>query len=388
MAKATLQKKKNITIETKLYMALELSEDKWKVGFSDGDMERIRVVSMDAGDREALKEAIRRAKEKYKMGEEVEIVSCYEAGRDGFWIHRYLQSVGINNKVFDSSSIEVDRRAKRAKTDKLDARNLTRLLIRHCRGEKNAGRVLRVPGPQDEDDRHVHRERERLKKERTGHINRIRSLLKTQGKKLGPRKAMSMKSFDRLQIWDGTPLPEHLKSQLKHEVERLELVEKQLKEIAKKQRELMKKNDTKKMKQVNILTGLRGVGPISAWILVMEFFGWREFKNRKQVGSLAGLTGTPSDSGATVRELGISKAGNRLVRYVMIELAWAWLRFQPASHLSQWFLKRYGSGGKRMRKIGIVALARKLLIALWKLAEFGQVPEGAIFNGEKYSSAA
>lgn len=383
MAKAALQKKNNSTIETKLYMALELSKLKWKIGFSDGELERIRVVSIEAGDREAMKEAIMRAKEKYGMGDEVEIVSCYEAGRDGFWIHRQLKSMGINNKVFDSSSIEVNRRARRAKSDKMDARSLTRLLIRHCMGDKRAGKVVNVPSAKDEDDRNLHRGRERLVKERTRHINRIRSLLETQGIKLGPWKDISLAKVDELRIWDGTPLPESLKAQIKNEFERLELVEKQLREVHVKQREQMKKNETDKMKMINLLTDLRGVGPISAWILVMEFFGWRNFHNRRQVGSAAGMTGTPYDSGNKSRELGISKAGNRRIRAVMIELAWSWLRFQPESALSRWFFERFAEGGKRMRKIGIVALARKLLIALWKLVGTGLVPEGAVFQGKR-----
>jgi transposase len=371
-----------------LYMAMELSSSKWKLGFSKGTGHKVREVNVPAGNLDGLQVAVSRAKKKFKTPDDARVVSCFEAGRDGFWIHRFLESVGIENNVVDSSSIEVKRRSRRKKTDRLDVRKLLSMLIRYQSGEKDVWSVVHVPSVEDEDERRLHRERGRLKKERTAHINRIRSLLVTQGIQLGKWRNYSPETLEEARLWDGSPLPEGLKSDLEREWERLTLVEKQIRQVEEKQGECVRSKATSKMEQVELLMRLNGVGIVTAWVLVMEFFGWRKFKNRRQVGSLAGLTGTPFESGGTEREQGISKAGNKLVRTLMIELAWGWLRFQPNSKLTRWYNTRFSKGGKRMRRVGIVALARRLLVDLWRYLEHGIVPEGVIFKGEKRGLAA
>ena len=311
-----------------------------------------------------------------KLDEKVAIYSCYEAGRDGFWLHRFLQSKGINNIVVDSSSIEVSRRFRRVKTDRVDVGKLMDMLIRYQNGEQKLWSVLHVPSVKQEDDRRVHREIERLKKERTSHSNRIRSLLVLHGIDIKVGRNF-LHALVHVKQWDGKGLSAHQVAEIRREHERYELINKQLKQLSdQKAKQLEEQNE--QAKQIKQLMMLKGIGPISSWNLVYEFFGWRRFKNVKQVGAASGLVPTPYASGDSSIEQGISKAGNRRVRTLMIELSWYWLRYQPDSYLSRWFQQRFGPNGKRMRRVGIVALARKLLVALWKFLEKGLVPEGAI----------
>jgi len=298
------------------------------------------------------------------------------AGRDGFWLHRYLIRVGIENVVVDSSSIEVNRRRRRAKTDRIDADKLLSLLIRHHQGEWGIWSVVNVPCVEAEDARRLHRELERLKRERLGHSNRIQGLLITQGSRLEPG-ADFLARLERVTSWDGSALPADLKAELVREYERLKLVRDQIKTLKRTRRERLKDPQNDWQRQVLMLMALGAIGPDSAWLFVTEFYGWRDFRNGKQVGALAGLTGMPYSSGDSARDQGISKAGNRRVRAMAIEIAWLWLRWQPESALSQWFNERFAQGGKRMRRIGIVALARRLLVALWRYLEDGVMPEGA-----------
>jgi transposase len=308
-------------------------------------------------------------------------VSCYEAGRDGFWLHRYLQSRGIDNVVVDSASLEVDRRLRRAKTDRIDAGKLLRMLIRYHGGEKQLWRVVRVPTWEDEDARHLNRELESLKRERTRHRNRIHGILMQQGLRLpNPSKKRFIKDLEALRTWDGQELPGGMKARLVRVYQQLRLVEDQISTLAKEKRDQLKEAGNVKMRQVAQLLRLPGIGPVSSWTFVMEFFGWRRFRNRREVAALAGLTPTPYDSGRRLREQGISKAGNRRIRTLAIEIAWAWLRYQPRSKLSQWFSERFAGGGTRMRRIGIVAVARRLLIDLWRFLEYGVVSEGALLT--------
>jgi transposase len=304
------------------------------------------------------------------------VFSCYEAGRDGFWLHRFLHEHGINNAIVDSSSIEVNRRARRAKADSLDAVSLVGLLVRYREGESTVWRTVTVPDPADEDQRHLHRELDQLRSERTDHTNRVGGLLAAIGIKT-KSKCASPDDLETLRQWNGEPVPEGLKRRLVHELERMELLTRQIKALEIEQAELIRDDQTRHVDKVRTLMGLKGVGQTSATILVYEFFGWRRFANRREVGALAGLTPTPYQSGESNHEQGISKAGNVWVRWIMTELAWSWLRFQPKSPLSQWYLRRFGSGTSRMRRTGIVALARKLLIALWRYVEQGEMPEGA-----------
>ena len=357
-----------------LFIAFELSDKKWKLALSDGDKKR--MVTIDAGDLVALGEVIAKAKARFGMPEDVSIVSCYEAGRDGFWLHRYLIHCGVANMVVDASSIEVSRRARRAKTDRIDAEQLLRLLIRHHNGDKRVWSVVHVPSVEEEDARRLNRELERLKKERTGHRNRIQSLLVSQGVRLKPRHDL-LERLEQARLWDGSALPPDLQAEVRREEERLRLVDQQIRALEAEQVQRLEAAALPCHHQIVQLMHLRGIGLTSAWVFVMEYFGWRQFTNRKEVAALAGLTPMPYASGDSYREQGISKAGNRRIRTLMIQIAWSWLRYQPHSALSVWFNTRFAQGGKRMRRIGIVALARRLLIALWRYLQSGVIPEGA-----------
>jgi transposase len=361
-----------ITKAAVLYMAFELSNTKWKIRFSNGEKRRNKTI--EAGDLAALSEELIKTKKHFQLPEDVQIYSCYEAGRDGFWIDRHLQQIGVTNYVVDSSSILVDRRAKNAKTDRLDVEKLLMMLIRYVNGEQKIWRIVRVPTVEQEDIRRMNRERQRLLKEKTGHSNRIKSLLVTQGLKMhiGPK---FVQTLDQVELWDGSKLQPHLKKEIIREYERYATIVNQLKALEGDKQEFLESGH-EQAKQIHELQRLKGVGPVSSMTLVNEYF-YRNFKNVKQVGSGGGLAPTPFSSGDTQKEQGINKAGVGRVRTTMVELSWCWLRYQPESSLSLWFMKRFGSGGKRMRKIGIVALARKLLIALWKYLKKGIVPEGA-----------
>ena len=355
-----------------LYMSMELSDKTWRLAFGDGAHQG--QVGIESADIAGLSEQVDRAKRKWGLAEPVRVVSCYEAGRDGFWLHHQLAQLGIENRVVDAASIEVSRRARRAKTDRLDAQALLEKLIRYEHGERRVWRVVRVPTPEWEDLRQLHRERGQLLSEQTRHRNRLSSKLIAQGLRLAP-DGRFLQRLEQAKLFDGRPLPEHLKAGLKREWARLQVVGAQLKAVEGSIRALIK--DSEPLKAVRLLMLLTGVGWVGAWMLVLEVFGWREMANRRQLASLCGLVPSPYNSGTQVRDQGISKAGNRRVRALMIQLAWLWLRYQPGSKHSRWFQERFGGGGKRQRRIGIVALARRLLIDLWRFVEAGVVPEGA-----------
>jgi transposase len=255
--------------------------------------------------------------------------------------------------------------------------------MRYHWGELLAWRVVRVPSVEEEDGRHLHRELEVLRKERTMHRNRMKGLLIQHGIAIkNPSSKRFLEELESLRTWDGEPLPLDLKARIVREYERLKDVEGQIYILRKERQSRLENAQESCMRKVIQLTGLRGVGVQSSWKFVQEFFGWREFKNRKELASLAGLTPTPYDSGGSQREQGISKAGNKRIRTLAVEMSWVWLRFQPQSKLSRWYMERFGSGGKRMRRIGIVAMARKLLIDLWRYLEHGVIPEGAVLRKE------
>jgi transposase len=363
-----------------LYLSFELGSAEWKLAFTVGRGEKPRLRTLAAGDLRGVEQEIERARQRWGLSKGGRVVSCYEAGRDGFWLHRFLLSLGVENLVVDSSSIEVNRRSRRAKTDRLDAQKLLVMLIRHDLGEE--GRVfsvVRVPSVEQEAERQLHRDWEELKKERTLHRNRIQSLLACHGifLKLGSGFG---KCLENLTLWDGSAAPAKLRERLEREWKRLELVESQIRELTQQKKEEVSAASSASVQQIQKLATLKGIGLTSAWVFVCEFFGWREFRNRREVGSLAGLVPMPYQSGSSNREQGISKAGNVRLRTMSIEIAWSWLRWQPESRLSLWFRERYGPGQRRSRRVGIVALARKLLVALWRFLEFGEVPEGAILK--------
>lgn len=359
-----------------LYLAFELGNEEWKLGFTIGPGQSPRRRVIEAGDLAALGWEIGQAKKHFGLAEATAVLSCYEAGRDGFWLHRYLVAAGIENLVVDSASIEVNRRAKRAKTDRLDVRKLVSLLIRHEGGEKKVWSVVHVPSVEAEDKRHLHRELASLKADRTRHTNRIKGLLVGQGVRM-PVGGDFLERLERVRLWDGSPLPPGLRCRLECEYAGWQFVDGQIQELEAQRAELLRTSSDPSVEQVRQLLRLRAIGQNSAWLFVMEFFGWREFRNRREVGSLAGLTATPYQSGDESHEQGISKAGNRPMRAMAVEIAWAWLRYQPHSELSLWFVRRFAHGSKRVRKIGIVALARKLLVAFWRYLAFGEMPAGA-----------
>jgi len=358
----------------RLYIALELSKKKWKIAFGNGFKQRLKTI--EGGNFEQFEKELEKSKNHFKMAEGIPVYCCYEAGRDGFWIDRYLSSLGIKNSVVDSSSIEVNRRARRAKTDRLDASKLLTMLIRYINGETKLWSVLRVPNEEDEDARRLHREIDRLKKERTAHTNRIKSLLALHGPFSIQIRGSFLKDIEKVVTWNGKALPARVKEEIIREYQRYEIIQQQLQKLEQEKREVLKE-EGKSQEKVWKLQLLKGIGPVSSWVLVYEFFGWRVFKNGKEVGASAGLAPTPYNSGDSRSEQGISKSGNRRVRALMIEIAWYWLFHQPESTLSKWFVEKFGPGSKRMRRVGIVALARKLLIALWKYLEQGIMPEGA-----------
>jgi transposase len=359
-----------------LYIGFELSRKKWKLAFSDGHSTRIRTTTVPARDWAAVSREVELARRRLGLPETVPLRSCYEIGRESFWLHRALVERGIENVVVDAASIEVNRREKRAKTDRMDAEKLVRQLIRHWRGER-VWSVVRVPKPADEDARHLHRDMDVLKGEMTQHRLRIQSLLFTQGIDMRV-DGKFLEKVEQLRGWDGKPLPEQTKIRLIGEYQRLQIVQSQLRQLRKQQEALMKSpKPAPAIEKVRRLMQLRALGQTSSWVFVMELFGWRQFANRRQVGAAVGLTPTPYQSGDSNHDQGISRSGNRRVRALAVEIAWCWLRFQPNSRLSRWYKKRFARGGKRMRRIGIVALARRLVIDLWRYLERGIVPEGA-----------
>ena len=374
-----------------LYVAFELSKSKWKLAFSDEPGRRPRLVTIDARDLARLEVEINKARTRFGLESTPTVHSCYEAGRDGFWIHRALTARGIDNIIVDPASIEVNRRKKRAKTDRIDATKLVGQLLRYHHGEKRVWSVVRVPSVADEDDRQLHRELDHLKNERAQHRMRIQSLLFTHGVDLFVGRNF-LDELDRARQWDGKELPPGLKARLIREHTRLNEVLRQIRKLKSLRKQLLKERKPvrtisstsprkdRKLEQVAMLTDLRGLGIESSWLFVMEFFGWREFQNRREVGGAAGLTPTPYNSGDSEREQGISKAGHKRVRCMAVEIAWCWLRYQPESKLSSWFNEKFASGGSRMRRVGIVALARRLLVALWRYVTHGVVPEGALMK--------
>jgi transposase len=365
-----------------VYVAFELSKAKWKLGIVLPGSEKMSRFTITGGDLAALEARLGVARAKAeRCCKAVRIVSCYEAGFDGHWLHRWLLEHGVVNYEIDSSSIEVSRRARRAKTDRIDLDKLMRAFLAHLRGEPRACSVVHVPSVENEDCRRGTRERERLLKERTAHTNRIKGLLHAQGiRDAMPRKPGFIGSLADLRTGDDRPLPPRLKEEIEREHQRLCVVDKQLSDLeAVNGRELRAAVPGTSAAKVVQLAWLKGIGVAGGQKLVNEVF-YKRFDNRRQVGSYLGMVGTPYDSGETRREQGISKAGNHRARATAIELAWLWLKHQPDSELSRWFRARVGDIKGRIRRITIVALARKLMVALWRYLETGMVPTGAVLH--------
>jgi transposase len=360
-----------------LYVALELGQDKWHLACATQAAEKPRFRALPARDLGRLADEIRRAKERFRLPADTPVCTCYEAGRDGFWLHRALSHRGIANVVVDSSSIEVDRRRKRVKSDPVDAAKLLNLLCRYHGGEGKVWRVVRVPAVADEDRRQLHRGLKDLQRQQTECSNRIQGLLASCGLTAAV-DARFRATLAGLRDWAGEPVPAGLQQRLLQEFAVWEALHVQVREAANEQERRLRDGSEPYLEQVRRLMGLKAVGVRTAWVLVTELFAWRGIRNGKELGALVGLTPVPFQSGQTDREQGISKAGNKHVRGLIVEVAWLWLRWQPGSALSQWYVRRFGAGGRRARKVGIVALARKLLVALWRYLDRGELPAGAV----------
>ena len=360
-----------------LYIALELSQDKWLLACATAAAEKPRFRPVPARELARLDQEIAKAKERFGLPAEAPVYTCYEAGRDGFWLHRALSSRGITNLVVDSSSIEVDRRKKRVKTDPVDAAKLLNLLCRYHSGERKVWRVVQVPSVADEERRQLHRGLKDLQRQQTECSNRIKGLLASLGL-TAEVDAKFRTTLAELRDWAGQRVPAALAQRLLQEYAVWEALHAQVREACTEQERRLRTGTEPYLEQVRRLLGLKAVGVRGAWILVAELFAWRGIKNGKELGALVGLTPVPYNSGRSERDQGISKAGNKHVRGLIVELAWLWLRWQPGSALSQWYEQRFGAGNKRARKVGIVALARKLLIALWRCLERGEWPDGAL----------
>jgi transposase len=365
-----------------VYLVFELSKAKWKLGVLLAGSQKLSRYTINGGDLVALAGRLADMRRKAAAtGRAVRVLSCYEAGLDGHWLHRWLTGQDVINHEIDPSSIEVNRRARRAKTDRIDLEKLMRTFLAYLRGEPRVCSMVHVPTAEDEDRKRRTRERERLIKERTAHINRIKGLLHGQGiRDASPLDRSFIASLAGLRTGDGRLLPARLKEEIVREHERLGLVVRQFAELeAKSRAELRAAQPASPEARIMQLIDLKGIGPVGGQELVNEAF-YRDFDNRRQVGSYFGLTGTPYDSGERSREQGISKAGNRRARELAVELAWLWIVHQPDSALTRWFRNRVGDLKGRIRRIAIVALARKLMIALWRYLTTGVVPTGAVLH--------
>ena len=366
----------NTTTTGTLYIALELGCDKWLLACTTQTAQKPRLRALPARDLGRLRDEIAKAKARFRLPADAPVRTCYEAGRDGFWLHRALTEMGIDNVVVDPSAIEVNRRSKRAQTDPIDAAKLVNLLCRYHGGERKVWGVVNVPAVADEDRRQLHRGLKDLQRQQTECSNRIKGLLASQGLD-APVDANFRATLAALRDWAGQAVPAGLQRRILQEFAVWEALHRQVRDAANEQERQLREGKGPFLDLVRRLMGLKAVGVRGAWVLAAELFAWRDVKNGRELGALVGLTPVSYNSGRSERDQGISKAGNKHVRGLIVELAWLWLRWQPGSALSQWYEQRFGAGNKRARKVGIVALARKLLIALWRYLGRGEWPEGA-----------
>lgn len=359
--------------EPTLYVAFELGKKEWKLAITSGFGVDPWLRSVPSGDLRAVERVLGDGRRRFGLPTHARGVSCYEAGRDGFWIHRALQALGIANRVVDSASIEVNRRARRAKTDRLDALKLVRMLVRVCYGEQRVWNEVRVPTVAAEAARQVSRERTSLTQEQTRLVNQLRGWLATWGSRLPARRPGAW--WTTVRDWAGAALPLAVQARLARAEARLTLIAEQIAALERQQQTAVR--TAAPTSAVRQLVQLKGVATTSASVLLDEGLVWRGFRNRRQIGGLLGFAPTPYDSGESEREQGISRAGNARLQAISLQLAWNWVRWQPQSALTRWYQANFGTG-KRARRIGIVALARKLMIALWRYVTRGVVPDGAI----------
>jgi transposase len=359
--------------EARLYLAFELGSTTWVLAFTPSVAQRPRLRQIAAGDLTALEREVQLAKARFGLAAAAPVQSCYEAGRDGFWLHRWVCGHGVANVVVDSSSIEVNRRARRAKTDRLDAGKLVQLLIRWAHGERMVWSVVHVPTPEAEAARQLTREIATVREDRTRIRNRILALLATQGIRSRLTRRFPAQ-LGTLQTGDGRPLPAACRERVAREWAHLQGTEDRLTALRTTRAAEIAEGADRVARQ---LCRLRGVAETTAALYSAELFGTRTFANRRQLGALTGLVPVPYRSDQRVQDQGISKAGRAELRRVSIQVAWCWLRWQPESALAAWFTRRFAAAGGRSRRIGIVAVARKLVIALWRFVEHGVLPEGA-----------
>jgi transposase len=363
-----------------IFVSLELSRSTWLItSLSPGSGEKMSKHSVRGGDITGLLARLTQLQEKARTrtGKSFEIIVIQEAGLDGFWIHRMLQESGNESHVVDPASIATSRRRRRAKTDRIDGEALVRALLAYKRGEPRVCAMVKAPTPQEEDRRRLCRERKVLIAEQVTHVNRLKGLLFSQGiSGYEPLRRNRRARLEELQTGDGRLLPEHLKAQIRRELDRLELLLEQIKAVEVERDALLVTEETSAPAPAAILFNIKGIGPEFAAVLWSEGL-FRHFDNRRQVAAYAGLAPTPWQSGAVDREQGVSKSGNPRLRTTLIQLAWLWIRHQPQSALTLWFEARVKRTGGRLKKTTIVALARKLLVALWKYVTAGVVIEGA-----------
>jgi transposase len=366
-----------------IFVSLELSRSTWLItSLSPGRGEKMSKHSVRGGDAAGLLGLLARlqARAQTRTGETFRVIVIQEAGLDGFWVHRVLERESIESHVVDAASVLTSRRRRRAKTDRIDGEALLRTLLAYKRGEPRVCSMVRAPSPAEEDRRRLCRERKTLMAERVEHVNRIKGVLFSQGiSDYEPLHRDRRRRLEELATGDGRPLPAHLKAQIGRELDRLELLLGQLDAVEAERDALMAPVDDAAPAPVAALAGLRGIGPEFAAALWLECF-FRPFSNRRQVAAYAGLAPTPWQSGSVRHEQGVSKAGNPRLRTTMVQLAWLWLRHQPTSELSLWFKDRVKRDGGRGKKTAIIALARKLLVALWRLATSGVVIKGAVMK--------
>ena len=373
------------------FVAIELSKSSWIVGFQTPLSKQTSQYQLKSCDAKPLLELIERVRIRIsrELGRPVEVMSCYEAGYDGFWLHRVLEAHGIHNHVLDPASLQVNRRARRPKTDRIDADRLVRALIRHLRGEPEACSVVRVPSPEQEDARRLHRERGRLIAERVAHVNRIKGLCASQGiYDYEPVRKDRLQRLEKLRTGDGRPLAPQLKAEIVREIKRLQCLLEMIATVEAERDAILESEKSRHLNadKIKMLAKLKAIGPEFSTTIVGEVL-YREFANRRQLGSYVGLASSPFRSGSLGRDQGISKAGNPKARAMMIELAWSWLRYQPDSALSRWFRERVGNLKGRPRRIAIVAMARKLLVALWRYLQTGVIPTGANLKTHRQKQA-
>lgn len=363
-----------------LYMAIELGGTKWALMFATRLGQKPRRRSVAAGDLDGLQSEIAKARRYFGLAPDAPVYSCYEAGRDGFWPHRFLLNRGVRNAVVDSASVEVSQRQRRVKTDRLDAKNLLRRLIRYHQGEDESLSVVRVPTESEEDQRRIQREMRRRVEARKAQRSRIQALLNLKGIRVNSVHPRLAERLPELVGAGGQRLGPCERAEIDRELRLLQVLNDQIQEIRQERRRRLREEDSEPMRKIGALQCLHGIGEESSWLFVTEMFGWREFSNVREVSALSGLAPSVYGSDQTVREQGISKAGNERVRTMAVEIAWKWLEHQPHSALSQWFERRFANQSSRVRRNGITALARKLVVSLWKYLEWGEVPAGAVLS--------